>query len=410
MAALRKPAIKAEMGNWGYYVSTMTYKQLSEFVKMPDEVTSDAGLKDAGLSERIQRSLTDSFKDIIKYLNKDEDRFFNALILAVYGGKPSWYAGVFEKDGERFNNIGVLVFNGDEEIFPVDGQHRLKAIKEIVAEGNENEDEEVPVIFVAHKNTDVERTRRLFISLNTTNPVSLSEMIALDEDDIVYIATRDIIEKTDLFTDKLSLSKTEAMSTTDNQNFTNIISLSKCIASLLSSFMGEEQDIEDYRMFRRNDEEIKDFEKYVEEFWKYFIKNIPDVKAFFDGEYKKDLRGLNGGNMLFRPRGLCPFVDAISTICCNEEETTYKDVIDFFSNLEFSLTSKLWINILWDGKIAAPGGALIRDLFIYIYNPSLLTDKRKSNIITRYCEKKGIEKDEAIENLECLRGYYADEE
>lgn len=405
MAALRKPAIKAEMGNWGYYVSTMTYKQLSDFVKMPDEVTHDAGL-----SNQIQRSLTDSYKDIIKYLYKDDDRFFNALILAVYGGKPSWYAGVFEKDDERFNNIGVLVFNGDEQIFPVDGQHRLKAIKEIVLAGKDNEDEEVPVIFVAHKNTDVERTRRLFISLNTSKPVSLSEMIALDEDDIVYIATRYIIEKTDLFTDKLSFSKTEAMSPTDNQNFTNIISFSKCIASLLSSFMGQDEDIKEYRRFRREDDEIKSFEAYVEEFWKYFINNLPDVKSFFDGEYNNDLRGSEGGNMLFRPRGLCPFVDAISTICSNEENTTYKDVINYFSNLEFDLTSQLWNNILWDGKIAAPGEALMRDLFIYIYDPSLLTEKRKNNIISRYCEKKQIGKEEAINNLQYLRGCKSNEE
>ena len=70
--------------------------------------------------------------------------------------------------------------------------------------------------------------------------------------------------------------------------------------------------------------------------------------------------------MLFRPRGLCPFIDAISTICINEERTTYQEVVDFFSNFDFSLTSNIWLNILWDGKIAAPGEALMRDLFIYI--------------------------------------------
>ena len=398
MAILQKPAIRAEMGNWGYYVSTMTFKQLSEYVKMPDQVSHKAGL-----SNRIQRSLTSSYKDIVDYLKEDEDRFFNALVLAVYGGKPIWYAGVFEKNEERFNNIGVLEFSGDEEIFPVDGQHRLKAIKQIVLEGKDSNNEEVPVIFVAHKNTDVERTRRLFISLNTTKRVSLSEMIALDEDDIVYITTRYIIENTDLFNDRLSFSKTESMSTTDNKNFTNIISLSKCIASLLNAFMGNEVDIRRYRAFRRHDYEINDFEHYVTDFWEYFIKQIPDIDAFFSNEYVWEVRGNSGGNMLFRPRGLCPFIDAISTICMNEENTSYKQVVDFFADFDFNLQSDIWFGVLWDGKIVAPGEAMMRDLFIFIYNPSLLSEKRRKNVIERYCALKRKNENEALELLERAR-------
>lgn len=398
MDMLQKPAIRAEMGNWGYYISTMTFKQLAKYVLMPDQVSHKAGL-----SNKIQRSLTNSYKDIVDYLKYDEDRFFNALILAVYGGKPSWYAGVFEKDEERFNNIGVLVFSGDEEIFPVDGQHRLKAIKEIVLEGKYNDNEEVPVIFVAHKESDTERTRRLFISLNTTKRVSLSEMIALDEDDIVYITTRYIIENTKLFEDRLSFSKTEAMSSTDNKNFTNIISLSKCIASLLSAFMGNEVDIRRYRTFRRHNTEIKEFEDYVTEFWEYFIARIPDINAFFSNKYIGEIRGNSGGNMLFRPRGLCPFIDAISTICMNEENTSYMQVVDFFADFDFGLNSDIWFGVLWDGKITAPGEALMRDLFIYIYNPSLLSEKRRKNVIERYSVMKRKNETEALELLERAR-------
>ena len=65
--------------------------------------------------------------------------------------------------------------------------------------------DEVSVIFVAHKETEngLERTRRLFTTLNkTARPVSKGNIIALDEDDVMAIYMRRLIEDTELFTEK----------------------------------------------------------------------------------------------------------------------------------------------------------------------------------------------------------------
>ena len=107
--------------------------------------------------------------------------------------------------------------------------------------------------------------------------------------------------------------------------------------------MGNEVDIRRYRAFRRHDYEINDFEHYVTDFWEYFIKQIPDIDAFFSNEYVWEVRGNSGGNMLFRPRGLCPFIDAISTICMNEENTSYKQVVDFFADFEIIFYNIIFI-------------------------------------------------------------------
>lgn len=104
---------------------------------------------------------------ILEYLQKEEDRFLSTIILAVYGGSPKWYPGIFEKDGEQFNDIGLLVFSGEEKIFPVNGSNKLAAVKKLVKTGTYDKEEQVPVIFVLHKNTQAgnERTKRLFESL-----------------------------------------------------------------------------------------------------------------------------------------------------------------------------------------------------------------------------------------------------
>ena len=72
----------------------------------------------------------------------------------------------------------------------------------------------------------MERTRRLFTTLNRyAKPVSKSEIVALDEDDIIAITTRELVENHQLFQEKISLSKTKAVSVNDNRSFTTIITL-----------------------------------------------------------------------------------------------------------------------------------------------------------------------------------------
>jgi len=64
----------------------------------------------------------------------------NALVVATYGGQPNWHAlndvKSRTKDGElksldddMIASVGFLTLQGDEELFALDGQHRLAGIK-----------------------------------------------------------------------------------------------------------------------------------------------------------------------------------------------------------------------------------------------------------------------------------------
>lgn len=399
---LRKPAIKSRMGNWAYYMSSMTYRQLSQYVWMPKDVCDTEEL-----SKKIQRELTDNVDKILSYLQREDDRFFNALVLAVFEGKPTWFPGVFEKDDERFNNIGLLVFSGNEKIFPVDGQHRLAAVKKLVELGKYDDEEEIPVIFVSHQNNEAgnERTRRLFTSLNRyAKPVKDSESIALDEDDIVAITTRYLIEEVAFFKEKISISKTEMMPPTDVKNFTNIITLDKCNNFLLDAFIKsedyeEEVDKDDYRRYRQDANTIERFKKFVLEFWTNFIEINEPIKTLFDKGSIGEIRGTNGGNLLFRPRGLCPYVEAVSSIFRHTDKTSFEEIMKYYKQYSFELTSSKWQDVLWNGGMSDPGRAMIRDLFIYMYDPELLSKRRQEKILDKYRERKHITREEAIQIL-----------
>ncbi|MBK0023881.1 hypothetical protein IAE29_23695 [Ochrobactrum sp. S46] len=102
------------------------------------------------------------------------------------------------------NTLGFLSLSGKEKLFTIDGQHRLAGIKEALSEGMSLGDDLLPVILVGHKRTaaGIQRTRRLFTTLNKSAvPVKKRDIIALDEDDVMAIIVRQLVENEERFKD-----------------------------------------------------------------------------------------------------------------------------------------------------------------------------------------------------------------
>ena len=134
----------------------------------------------------------------------------------MYDGEPNWHPlsdvksrygteNALELSEETIESVGFLTLRGDEKLFALDGQHRLAGIKRAMRDGMTDSYDEVSVIFLGHKNTaeGLEATRRLFTTLNkTARPVSKNAVIALDEDDVMAICVRRLIEGSRFFPDK----------------------------------------------------------------------------------------------------------------------------------------------------------------------------------------------------------------
>lgn len=202
MEKIRIPAIRSKMGIWVYYVTALSFDEVNSYVRPINDELHKSTL----LSGMIQRSITDNYKSIAHYLETQKERFFNALILAVYDGQPTWNEiRIEEVSGKDNVDMGLLTLSGEEKIFPVDGQHRVEGIKKALKEAPSLGTEKVPVIFVGHSKDEegMQRTRRMFSTLNRyAKPVSLRDIIALDEDDIVAIASRELIDNKMLFNDE----------------------------------------------------------------------------------------------------------------------------------------------------------------------------------------------------------------
>jgi len=412
MKEILLPSIKANIGDWNYYISSLSFKDLTTYVT--EDVTKIR--KNKGLKTLLQRQITDNVDSIKEYILEQPERFFNAVILAVYDGSPEWFDASFKYRGETLESIGFLKLSGSEKIFPLDGQHRIAGIKKALSEKPELADEVVPVIFVGHidDTSGMERSRRLFSTLNRyAKPVSDAEIIAIDEDDIVAIATRKLVENNNFFSEKnILFSKNKSVANTNKEHLTSIITFYQVNKLFLINFLQKEigkkptkKVLDNYIKRRPDKETLTSFTEQLDTFWKYAIKDIPSFRAYAskaDSEEERALefRNKDGGNMLFRPAGFLPFFESVFTIK-NNTNKDFEYILRRITKLDLSLTSKPWVNVLWDpqSKRMTPSGTkeLVRLLLIYLYNDKqiVLSEKELSKLFTSYADKTSQNIEEA---------------
>lgn len=190
------PALKAHVGDWPYYICSMKYGAVAREVNFAFELNHG----NQELSMLIQRGLGERTDEIVKYLTNTTGRFLGAIIVAAWGGNPLYHPVTMQDpDGLLANldsDFGVLEFNGAQQYFALDGQHRLKAIKDALKQNPDLGTEDLCVLIVSHFDTDEgrQRTRRLFTNINKhAKKTTKAEDIALDEDDSAAILTRRLL-------------------------------------------------------------------------------------------------------------------------------------------------------------------------------------------------------------------------
>jgi DNA sulfur modification protein DndB len=360
---LQIPAMRGAIGDWVYYVALLPFSEVSSRIKKTEEIHSSVLLR-----EMIQRALTPRSKNIAAYLQSQSQRFFNAIVVGVYEGEPEWHQLNVRKS-ELFDpanlearvaeSLGILTLRGDEKLFAIDGQHRVEGIKEFMrgpgVEEAKSLEDEICAIFVAHNNETegLQRTRRLFATLNRyAKPVSLTEIIALDEDDVVALTCRDLLENHPLFKKgRISLTKGKALSPNDTKNFTSLTALYQAMDLYL--MQGKRAAWQTFKTVRpTNESVVQQFIKKGHEFWKAMIGAVPELERVQDLDvskpFPKSYRSARGGDLLFRaiaPPMIVRCLRRAATL--GMEESVF---IRRFSKIPRSLSKPPWLGVLWDGS------------------------------------------------------------
>jgi DNA sulfur modification protein DndB len=191
------PVLRCKVDTWRYYICTMKYGEVARQVGFLHELSSNQEL-----GQLIQRGISNHAKNITEYLLRAKHRFLGALVVAAWGGEPQYRPLTIEDPDGMLQGLdrefGVLTFDGTQQYFALDGQHRLRAIKDALRQNPELGKEDISVLIVTHYDNPEGRirTRRLFSNINRNAvKTSASEDIVLDEDDGFAVLTRRILDE-----------------------------------------------------------------------------------------------------------------------------------------------------------------------------------------------------------------------
>ncbi|MCY4038158.1 MAG: DGQHR domain-containing protein [Hyphomicrobiales bacterium] len=401
------PALRGLMGDWVYYSCLMNLNELAGRVQFAKEIH-----KNKSLSDMIQRELKDNRgKQISEYLTNQSERLFNSLVVATYGGQPNWQplSSVKEKRTKNLSQLteaqiasaGFLTLQGTEKLFALDGQHRLAGMKKAIEDGLQQDPvDEVSVIFVSHKDTSegLKRTRRLFTTLNkTAKPVSKGEIIALDEDDVVAITVRRLVESDEILSgERIAFVASNNISPSNRVCLTTIGNLYD-ILDILFLCITQDKLIKkksDLRTFRPSDEKLKSYFDLSKEYFVQLGKHFEELKMFFAADDTEPIvrkyRGSHGGSAVFRPIGLKIFTEVI-TYLVKSQSMSLTEAIKVAAKLPRDIDKEPYANLMWNVSkktISNSHNVTIRHLLLHMLGH--YTDKmKKEDLLSRYRREIG---------------------
>lgn len=362
------PALRCKMGEWIYYLTFFKFSDVKNWIEPTDQIHPSVQLRDM-----IQRALTQNADSIANYLLHQEERFFNSIVVGVYGGTPQWFPievanspvlGEPELSENERNSIGVLQFEGDEQLFAIDGQHRVEGIKRAIAQNPNLKDDELSIILLAHEKTDKgrKRTRRLFTTLNKwAKPVSKTDIIALDEDDAFAIVTRRLVEEFSLLKSEtrhetrfIHFGSQPSLNTNDNFNLTTIRTIYQICSTvylpiLPTSPHRSRRAVINDRRIRPSDQILDDIYNENISYWNYLSDNFSEYKELFASSRNEGIAGkyrIDGGHFMFRPLGQQAFASAIRVMM--DRGMSMQNAIQVLAKTPMQLDQPPWLYTVWD--------------------------------------------------------------
>ena len=366
------PALQARMGDWRYYVTVMKLGKIARECKLAEEIHTNKDLDDL-----IQRALQDRVrKEMVPYLLNEPQRFYGALVVAVYGGEPEFSPVKVNEhelidDQERSSyGFGLLRFDGSQIYYALDGQHRLKSIQEALDYNPDLAKEEITVIILKHEETHegLQRTRRLFSTLNRrAKPTSAGMNIAIDEDDGIAIVTRRLVKENEFFkTLVLPVLGSKQINPNPKHDsyITTITVLYEANEVLLGAYNGGLEIDKNFKQFRPSDDDLDAYYCFLEAIWIRLLEKCPEFDSVLNGKKKPGFirrrldtdgqpvlddtgKPISGGCVFARPIGQYIIADVLKLV--GIQGKSIEDAIDaIMLNITMDIDQAPWASMIWN--------------------------------------------------------------
>jgi len=361
------------------------------------------------MNEWIQRRIMPRrAAQIAEYLINQEEHLFTSIVVGVYLGEPTWYEVSIDNDNplapfildhQSESRLGILELDGSEQLYAIDGQHRVAGISEALRRLENRGDmeayerlanEQLSVIFVS---ADIEqeghhqRVRRLFTTLNKeAKKVSLAETIALDEDDAAAIVTRWLstrfeglnreYARPDPTVDKMTLVQLGTTNEIQPSNGFSITTVHALYRFVTNTFQSELRIMKQrYRGERPDEASLEALYERAKEIWTFmseYDRSIGDVLDSDPAEERASrYRDDSGGHILFRPVGLQAFSGALGILLSRREDP--ERAVRNLCRVPTEISDVPWMHVLWNpntGRMVTNNNPLAVALYLYMVGES----------------------------------------
>lgn len=413
------PALQGRMGSTDYYQANVRARELAAVAKMAGELPQWTSWS---VFERFQRELAEARvqKEIIPYLARTKDRFFNSLIVLVYEPADFIFETLAQTAGELplayrevASQMGFLTINGGELVV-LDGQHRLSALRGITTGGNEVDgpyvdavaDDELCVIFIRHET--FEKTRRIFNKVNRyAKPTSPTDNIITSEDDGSAIVARWLVESNPplglsgpkpplagLDTDGEPIVEWRRATLGQNdRKFTTLSALYQMTQVILAS-KGMTNFNEKHMVNRPSDRQLIRAYTLVADWWETVLATFtPFKRGMQRPSTLPDYRSFQGTySLLFRPIGQIAFAQAL----CGATALgmSLEDAVEAAQDVGWSASDQLFCDtIVYANGHMAANDARIRlagRLGTYLIAWDLMSDEAIQQLSLDMADAKGL--------------------
>jgi DNA sulfur modification protein DndB len=403
------PAMKGIFGTTEYYLVTMRARELADKLVIPKELDD---WEDMTLEERFQREVNYNRvkKHIAPYLAHDPDRFFGAFIVDIYNDE-----GVeFEPIGDIIAKLpalyksaaqvfGFLNFQGGEVLVPLDGQHRLAAIRFAITGKDEKGKDIVglspnldvandycTVILVRH---DTNKARKIFNKVNRyAKATSKADNLITADDDIVAVITREEVADK-VIHEKLVNYESNTLPP-KSAYFTTLSTLYEATLIVLEEAFGKIDKMSlpspaDQKLYRQ---EANGFWTELCQRVKLFENALHDPSEAGD-EKRREIRA---DYVLGKPIVQLALVDAVVRLRGEREDGTrfsWNVVGERLNLVDWRADNPLWQGVLMSGEKVVTGkqSARFAGRFLAYYLGDVLTQKEVDILRDQYTGHPGNE-------------------
>ena len=408
------PAMQGKFGSSTYYMVTMKAGDVANQLVIPKEMP---GWDDLELEARFQREINYNRvrKHIAPYLADDPDRFFGALIVDVINPEGMEFEAmdnVSSKIPKLYQTaaraFGFLTLSGGEMLVPLDGQHRLAALKFAISGKDEKQrpisgiqpnqevaNDDVLLILLEH---DPVKGRKIFNKVNRYAKVtSKADNLITADDDIVAVIAREI--SNDLVGSRLVNYKSNTLSPSAVY-FTTLATIYESTKVVLEEEFGKisDQNLPD-------PQKSKLYRGVSSEHWTRCLEGIDVYQgALADGEEAGDAKRIEirKSNLLGKPIAQLALTIAVVRLRqargADGSKLSWETILERINGVDWGSELPVWQRVLMNGARIVSGrqAANFAGRFIAYYLGEALEKVELENLEDVYLshfaeeDKKGV--------------------